>query len=409
MLGTPRVGLVQSAVAVAPPEDPSAGAARTVRDWCADVAAIVVSVAGGVGIFFAAAKGPDGYPATGLLVLDAVCGVVACVALWGRRRWPVGVGLLTAALTAVSASAVVASIVALFGAAVHRRPTAVAWVLAATLAVTVVFPLLRPQDESFPATLIVTVLLSAATVGWGMVVRSRRQLVWTLRERAERAEADQLVRAERARQAERTRIAREMHDVLAHRLSLLALHAGGLQLRPDLPPDEVAQTAGLLRSTAHQALEELRGVIGVLRDDSRAGDTPAPPQPTLRDIPRLVADSRDTGLRIDFRLSVPDDADAPVALGRDAYRIVQEALTNVAKHASGTAASVEVAGAPGDGLRVCVRNPLPVGRTDPVLPGAGAGLLGLGERVHLAGGTLRHGPDPDGSFVVDAHLAWAPA
>jgi len=109
----------------------------------------------------------------------------------------------------------------------------------------------------------------APIVGWGMFVRARRQLILTLRERAQRAEADQTLHAERARTAERTRIAREMHDVLAHRISLVALHAGALEVRPDLPPEMVRETAELLRSTARQALEELRGVIGVLRDETR--------------------------------------------------------------------------------------------------------------------------------------------
>src|SRR6266536_2853227 len=106
-----------------------------------------------------------------------------------------------------------------------------------------------------------------------MFVRARRQLLLTLRERALRAEADQHLHADRARMAERTRIAREMHDVLAHRISLLALHAGALEVRPDLPPEEVRETAELLRSTARQALEELRGVIGLQERVTLAGGT----------------------------------------------------------------------------------------------------------------------------------------
>ena len=104
-----------------------------------------------------------------------------------------------------------------------------------------------------------------------MFVRARRQLLLTLRERALRAEADQRLHADRARMAERTRIAREMHDVLAHRISLMALHAGALEVQPDLPPEKVRETAELLRSTARQALEELRGVIGVLREEPGPG------------------------------------------------------------------------------------------------------------------------------------------
>ena len=119
-----------------------------------------------------------------------------------------------------------------------------------------------------------------------------------------RAEADQRLHADRARMAERTRIAREMHDVLAHRISLLALHAGALEVRPDLPPEKVRETAELLRSTARQALEELRGVIGVLREEPGQEPPPAAPQPTLSDIPRLVEETRRAGAKIDFEMRV---------------------------------------------------------------------------------------------------------
>jgi signal transduction histidine kinase len=249
--------------------------------------------------------------------------------------------------------------------------------------------------------------LALAASGWGMFIRARRQLLLSLRERALRAEADRELHEEQARVAERTRIAREMHDVLAHRVSLLALHAGGLEVRPDLPPDQVRETAALLRSTAHQALEELRTVIGVLREDTAHESAPPTPQPTLRDLGRLVEETRRAGTDIDFELDVDRIDDVPASLGRDAYRIVQEALTNVGKHARGAAARVRVTGAPDDGLHLSVRNRQPVpAYAGPTLPGAGAGLLGLQERVALAGGTLVLGPDGHGDFVVEAELTW---
>ena len=177
-----------------------------------------------------------------------------------------------------------------------------------------------------------------------------------------------------------------------------------LEFQPDLPPEKVRETAELLRSTARQALEELRDVIGVLRP----GREPPPraPQPTLSDIPRLVQETRRAGTAIDFEMRVDHPDTAPGALGRDAYRIVQESLTNIGKHAPGTAGRVRVTGAAEGGLHVNVRNRLPVQHTGPALPGAGAGLLGLQERVTLAGGTLVHGPDGAGDFVVDAELRW---
>jgi signal transduction histidine kinase len=254
---------------------------------------------------------------------------------------------------------------------------------------------------------LVTTPIALAAIGWGMFLRTRRQLLLTLRERAERAEADQRLHEDRARMAERTRIAREMHDVLAHRISLLALHAGALEVRPDLPPAKIRETAELLRSTARQALEELRGVIGVLREEPGHDPAPPVPQPTLSDIRRLVEETRGAGANIDFEMHVDHADAAPGALGRDAYRIVQEALTNIGKHASGTATWVRIRGAPDGGLHVNVRNRQPIHAPNgPALPGSGAGLLGLQERVALAGGTLVHGPDGSGDFVVDAELRW---
>jgi signal transduction histidine kinase len=273
-----------------------------------------------------------------------------------------------------------------------------------------VLPVVWPSTDPYWVSMAFAVLSFLLIIAWGMFVRARRQLIWSLRERAERAEAEQRLLAEQARTAERHRIAREMHDVLAHRVSMMALHAGALEVRPDLPPAEVSRTAALIRSSARQALEELRGVIGVLRDNAGSADAPSTPQPTLADIGRLVDDSRHAGMRVDLAMAVDDADTAPGVLGRDAYRIVQEALTNVSKHARGTATTVAVRGRPGEGLRVTVSNRLPLaGVIAPALPGAGMGLTGLAERVALSGGTLSHGPSPDGCFVVDAELVWAAA
>jgi len=189
-------------------------------------------------------------------------------------------------------------------------------------------------------------------------------------------------------------------------VSLMVLHAGALEVRPDLPPAEVQRTAGLIRAAARQALEELRGVIGVLRDEPETA--PQAPQPTLTDIRRMVDDSRGAGANVELQMDVDRPDSAPASLGRDAYRIVQEALTNVNKHARGTSTAVALSGGPGRGLRVIVRNRLPLDAPPGfTLPGAGAGLVGLAERVSLSGGTLTHGPTPTGEFVVTAELGWA--
>ena len=237
----------------------------------------------------------------------------------------------------------------------------------------------------------------------------RREQVLQLRERAAQLEAEHRLRLEQAREAERRAIAREMHDVLAHRVSLLSLHAGALEFRPDATPEEVAEAAGVIRAAAHAALEELRQVVGVLREDP-AGEAPEPPQPTLADVPALVAESRAAGMRVQCAIDVPGLDALPAAVGRTAYRIVQEGLTNARKHAP--AAAVEVALAAGEGtLEVTVVSRRPVGvAAAPAagLPGAGSGLIGLGERVALAGGALEHGPDASGDFVLRATLPVRP-
>ena len=147
----------------------------------------------------------------------------------------------------------------------------------------------------------------AALVGWGELSRARQALLESLREQARRAEAEQASRVAEARAAERASIAREMHDVLAHRLSLLATYAGALEYRPDAPPEQLARAAGVVRAGVHQALDELREVIGVLRDDD---DAPAAtrPQPSLSDLRRAG--------RGDPRRGHPGRADRPHVHGR---------------------------------------------------------------------------------------------
>ena len=152
-------------------------------------------------------------------------------------------------------------------------------------------------------------------------------MLLSLRERAERAEAAQQLQIEQAQHLERERIAREMHDVLAHRISLLSLHAGALEFRPDAPPEEIARAAGVIRASAHQALQDLREVIGVLRE-SPDGAAPERPQPTLADLPDLVEESRAAGMRVQLQNAIADLTDVPAGVGRSAYRIVQEGLTN---------------------------------------------------------------------------------
>ena len=375
------------------------------RERAVDAAVLLLAVV--LGALFLSPElhdNPDPW-STRQIAVDVVGGAVACVALWWRRRWPVGVALLCMLAGIVSSSATPAGLLALSSLAVHRPARRA--ILVGLLWVPSLLAYAAYSPATGPGAVVAFVMpLVLAASGWGMFIRARRQLLLSLRERALRAEADQELHEEQARVAERTRIAREMHDVLAHRISLIALHAGGLELRPDLPPAEIQETAGLLRSTAGQALEELRSVIGVLREGGNE-PTDVAPQPTLRDIRRLVEETRRAGMDIEFQMDVKQDEQVPAPLGRDAYRIVQEGLTNIGKHARGTPALVRVTGAPIAGLHISVRNPQPVpARSATILPGAGAGLLGLRERVALAGGTLSLGADGAGDFVVEAELPW---
>ena len=235
-----------------------------------------------------------------------------------------------------------------------------------------------------------------------MYIGSRRELLASLRERAETAESEQAARLAQARTAERTRIAREMHDVLAHRISMVTMHAGALSYRDDLTPEQVRETAGIIQENSHQALAELRQVLGVLREGPGDAD-PERPQPSAVDLPALLEDARESGMNVSGDLGPVDSI--PDLLGRTAYRVVQEGLTNARKHAPDTLVSVALSGGPGDGLTIEVRNPLRIGSPLDV-PDSGLGLVGLAERAALAGGRLHHGVTADREFALTVWLPW---
>jgi signal transduction histidine kinase len=379
-----------------------AGAKRTTRDWIVDCWCFLAAVVIGA-IAFAAAHDKHDYP-DWFVMWDLAAGTVACLAVWTRRRHPFGLALTLTIVSVVSSAAAGPAMVALFTLAVHRPFRVLAPVVVLALVTMPVNLLIFPGDEQYVVNAIVGVLAIGGVVAWGMFVRARRQLVFSLRERAQRAETEQQLRIEQARQQERARIAREMHDVLAHRISLLSLHAGALEFRPDAPPEEVARAAGVIRASAHQALEDLRAVIGVLRDGPD-GEAPERPQPTFADLPALIEESRAAGMAVAYDWELSDDI--PDGLGRNAYRIVQEGLTNARKHARGAAVEVALAGAPGDGLTIEVRNRLPVGAAVAAeIPGTGTGIVGLAERASLAGGRLEHGRTEAGDYRLWAWLPW---
>jgi signal transduction histidine kinase len=377
------------------------GGKRTTRDWIVDWLCFFIALLVGVAVF--ADAHDHGDLPEWFTALDGLVGIAACFSLWTRRRWPFGLALVLTLLSIVFSGVGGAAAVALFTVAVHepfRRAAPVA-VLAAALQ-PIYLAIYSSSSSPYLVALVLSWLVIGVVLVWGMFVRSRRQLVLSLRDRAERAETEQQLRVEQARTAERARIAREMHDVLAHRISLLSLHAGALEFRPDASPDEVARAAGVIRASAHAALEDLRAVIGVLREVP--GDAPEPPQPTLGDLPALIEESRAAGMRVTFSSDVV--VPPPDSLGRNAYRIVQEGLTNARKHARGSAVDVGVSGGVGTGLEIEIRNRLPVGVASAGIPGAGTGIIGLAERATLAGGRLEHGRTDAGDYRLWAWLPW---
>jgi signal transduction histidine kinase len=386
-------------------DGPGGELSRTTRDWIVDVVLVLLSLAVGL-LIVADTEIHPVPPPHALVVVDVVTGAIGCLALWVRRRWPVGVALLLGLIGTYSDMVSAALLVALFTVAVHRPLRPLLLVGAVDLATFVGYVFIRRGHHGpQPGLVVAGLVLMTAAVAWGLFVRARRQLVRSLRDRAVRAETEQRLRMEQARNLERARIAREMHDVLAHRLSLLNMHAGALEYRPDAAPAEVARAAGVIRASARAALEDLREVIGVLRDTAGDGSTDRP-LPSLADVPALIAECREAGLRIREEYRPADLRSAPTVTGRAAYRIVQEGLTNVRKHAPGAVAAVRI-GVTEEGLDVEVVNPPPVGNAQPPsLPGTGVGLIGLRERVGLVGGSLDHGWTSTGHFRLHAQLPW---
>ncbi|BAJ75117.1 signal transduction histidine kinase [Microbacterium testaceum StLB037] len=338
-----------------------------------------------INVGFSLDLGADGDSArfAGLVLLDLAVGVIAHVVFPFRRRAPLAIAVGLALGAAVSSLAAPAALLALVSLATRRRPgeiaaTVIVWVAAITGVVAGGFDLLGAPAPAADLALTVGILLVvlAATVAVGVSIGARRALVVSLRERALLVEEEQRLREAAARDHERTRIAREMHDVLAHRLSLTAMHASALRYRDDLDDGERAAAVETVHENARGALGELRGILAVVRDPE-AADADRP-QPTLADLDELLATTDDVEARVEVDLATL----AP-AIGRHAYRIVQECLTNARRHAPGAAVTLRVTGEPGDRLEIDVANPMfakPSGSP-------GFGLVGIEERTRAVGGT----------------------
>jgi signal transduction histidine kinase len=406
---------------------------------------VTVSVLTGMGALTAATLWGQATSdiSSALLTLDIAAGLASLALLPVLMRWPVPGALALAVLAALSPAATPASTYATLHVSLRRRFPVAAAVAGAGVAGLLIRGLWRPISSLPSIWWVVLVLVAeAALVGWGELSRARQALLQSLREQARRAQSEQASRVAEARAAERASIAREMHDVLAHRLSLLATYAGALEYRPDAPPEQLARAAGVVRAGVHQALDELREVIGVLRDDDSG---PAVrPQPSLSDLADLVAETRDAGTPVELTDRTCRSGELPEALGRTAYRVVQEGLTNARKHAPGQPVRLLLDGRPGDHLLVELSNPagsatsaesaisdgpaisngsatsvgggVPdettrTGLATPTKPslngsGTGTGLIGLTERARLTGGQLDHGVTAEGQFRLHARLPW---
>ena len=384
-----------------------AGAAGPRRSWLVINAAVVAGL--GTLVALTIFGEVQSHRTMGLLGLDIAVGVLSCALLPVLLRWPVLGGLALAMLAAVSPAATPAATAGALVVAERRRFAVAVAVAGVGIAAHAVQGLWRPTGGlSFAWWMALMIVGYAALLGWGALTQARRALVASLRERARRAETEQGRRVAEARVNERTRIAREMHDVLAHRLSLVATYAGALEYRPDSPPEQLARAAGVIRAGVHQALGELREVISVLRYEETLddGQTDQGLQPGLDSIPRLVQESRDAGERVLVDNRMADATVVPVIAGRAAYRVVQEALTNARKHAAGQPVRMVLDGQPGTMLVIDIHNALPGDATaPPSIPGSGAGLIGLTERVQLAGGRLDHEVTA-GEFHLHASLPW---
>jgi len=359
-----------------------------------------------------------------LFWVDLALGLLAFGLSFYRRRWPFPIALALNVFGSLSVLSAGPGALVTVSLATRR----VTWQILATglvgIVASVVFWVVDPNSigEAWWVTLALTILVTVALMLWGMYVGSRRELLWTLRDRAERAEAERELRFGQGRSNERARIAREMHDVLAHRITLITMHAGALAYRTDLTPEQIRTTAELIQTKSHEALVDLRQVLGVLRADQADTELPEQrPQPTFGDLRALIGEAEESGMRVLFDDRVAAAALVPDQIGRTAYRIVQEGLTNARKHAPGSTVSVAVSGSPDTGLEIAIRNPVRVlapsgqpgltpsgypGGPASGLPASGLGLVGLVERAKLAGGRL-DGRLVGGAFELSSWLPWA--
>lgn len=377
--------------------------ARAARSRLVDVVLIVVAGALGY-VAVTTLPYPAGWP-TWARTVELLVGLPACLTLWWRLSHPVIVASITVVAGALLSSVSAAPLFALYSVA-----SVCSWRLTvlffAVNAVSIAGPLiLRPEIDTPPLLLLsIHIVGVVAATALGVVIRSRRELLQSLRERAVAAETEAALRASHAEHQARDELAREMHDVLGHRLSLLSIHAGALGYNAEMSVSETARVIEEIRRNAHEALQDLREVLHVLRSPRK--DVP---MPTAVDIPALLHEVRRGGTPITFSDDdglTRSESTVPALVGRTLYRFVQEGLTNVRKHAPGAEAQVTFTGVEGEGIIAEIHNAAATGDTFPDGAASGSGLRGLAERAALVGGNIERGPTTDGGWRLLLRLPW---
>ncbi|GAA1349198.1 histidine kinase [Streptomyces beijiangensis] len=385
------------------------------------------------GVSFA---GQAGVPAP----VGVVFGLVAGASLVLRRRWPIAVVLVSIAITPAQMGYLM-GLVGLYTLAASEVPRRLTGVLATmSLVGTFIVTSVRLRhgvgtDADDPGAVFVVLVsvfmslgLTAPPVLYGLYIGARRRLMESLRERADSLERELVLladraeeRAEWARTEERTRIAREMHDVVAHRVSLMVVHAAAIQAVAPKDPAKASKNAALVGDMGRQALTELREMLGVLRAGEAAKAPVAVPLAAVRDaaaaaaasagedgpcldeLETLVGQSRSAGMTVEF---VVEGAvrNYHALVEQTAYRVVQEALTNVHKHAAGAKTWVRLAYRGSEVAMQVENGPSDAGVADAGLPSGGNGLVGMRERVTALGGVFVSGVTDSGGFRVSAVL-----
>jgi signal transduction histidine kinase len=379
-------------------------------NWVTRITRKIAPVVLGFTVFFLAITSPGDYVgssitdpyegrSTDLVVLatfSVLCGIVAALAR--RWRWPLfTVTAIGWIFFTIYPTVMVSSYYA--GTHLTRRRHAIAFLAAAVglvgVPILAAFSFEDAADIGIFVAVISVAMLVVLPYAIGLWVSARRQIIAALQERAARLEQEHEARTDRARAEERSRIAREMHDVVAHRVALMVLHAGALEV--NTTDERLANEAALIRTTGREALTELRQVLGVLRAHGHEDLTP---QPDLSDVTRLLEQTRAAGLPVSFT-EEGTQRPLPLVVQRTAYRVIQESLTNVVKHTGGADASVTLRYLQHN-IEVKVENGPP--RAGERMPGGGLGLIGLRERVALLYGRFEARPRLDGGYCVSAVL-----